>query len=893
MTGKPPRRGPAPTLADPQPAETPEPPRPPEPGELAPGDEVDRYVVEALLGQGGMARVYRVRHQRLGSRHALKVVDLPAASFHARILREGRAQARLQHPNIVAVTDVIEVEGAPGLVMELVEGPTLAQLAGKLPLEQALRLGRQVIDGVAAAHRAGFIHRDLKPTNVLVATGPDGQRAKVADFGLVKLLEGAAGASLDEVPSTRAGLPMGTPGYMAPEQIHDASGVDARADVFALGAVLHHLLTGRHAFAGDDAMGLFQAVIDGRLRAPEERKQPIPAELDALLMRCLAADPAARPADGSALLQAYDAVCAPLGVIPTSAPVPATPPPAPAGRPWVPILGGAALLAAAAVGVALLWPNDDGPPHVVLTQLTHEPGLERQPALSADGGQVIYSDGRDLLLRSVEGERAVTLTADLEAPAEAPALSPDGAALAFSAGGALYLAGPMGESPRLLVERGHSPSFSPDGRTLAFTTRAVGTSGEITFSDSQLWSTPIEGGEPRSLLETNNALVPDFSPDGRHIVFVGWEGGWAEPGLWVISSEGGEPWKLGEGSAWSPRWDPSGRFIWYLARRGDVTALLRQPVDPSDGAARGEVEQIALVPTGEGDSLAISGDGRRLVIASLRKGSQIYAAGFDPVAGRLTSPLDQLTMGSMGATCPQPSPDGRRLAWVSSSSRQDLYVGDARAGSPQALSQGQHYTMSPRWTPDGAHLVFQGRRQERTGIWRVAADGGGLERISGDAVEDPALPLPSPDGARLAFTGDGPRVYVVDMDQDWDAQVEAQRAGETQGWFATSWSPQGHHLAMTDTQGGLALLDTDSFEIERLEHIGGFPIWMPDGERLLVGTTDRLELLQLETGAVETVADLSPRTFTLPPPLALSPDGERLYLSLDASDADLWLVELD
>ena len=239
-----------------------------------------------------------------------------------------------------------------------------------------------------------------------------------------------------------------------------------------------------------------------------------------------------------------------------------------------------------------------------------------------------------------------------------------------------------------------------------------------------------------------------------------------------------------------------------------------------------------------------------------------------------------------------PSPDGRSLAWVSSGARQDLFLADADGGSPRALSSGERYTVSPRWLPDGQHLVFQGRRQERTGIWRVAADGGGLQRISGDSVADPALPLPSPDGTRLAFTGDGPRVYVVELDQDWDAQVAAQRAGATAGWFATDWSPDGSRLALTDTQGGIALLDADTRQIEPLAHIGGFPVWLPDGQRLLVGTGDRLEVLDLASGQAHTILELAPRTLTLPPPITLSPDRSRLYLSMDLSDADLWLVEL-
>ncbi len=214
--------------------------------ELAPGTTIDRYTVEVLLGTGGMGSVYRVRHTELGSTHALKLLHSSRPGLTERLLQEGRLQSGLQHPGVLRVTDLVQHQGHPALVLEFVEGRSLADHLDGRPFD-ADRLDvlvRRLLEGVAAAHRHGLIHRDLKPENVLMAE-VDGQlQPKVADFGLARALH-ANGPRL-----TASNTPMGTPAYMAPEQFRDASRVDARADVFSLGAILYELVTGRMAFSG-------------------------------------------------------------------------------------------------------------------------------------------------------------------------------------------------------------------------------------------------------------------------------------------------------------------------------------------------------------------------------------------------------------------------------------------------------------------------------------------------------------------------------------------------------------------------------------------------------------------------------------------------------------------
>lgn len=221
----------------------------------------DRYQITGRLGEGGMAVVYEVVHTQLGTRHALKVLTINSRSVRDRMLQEGRFQAKLQHPNIVAVTDVVAVNDSPALVMELVDGPALDELLRlqKLTLDQADAIGRGILSAVAHAHGLGLIHRDLKPANVLLQIVDQTAIPKVTDFGLAKLLDGGEGRA-----ATRTGSTMGTPQYMSPEQIRDAKNVDERADVFALGAILYELVTGDRAFDGDNVLDIFKAIDDGR-----------------------------------------------------------------------------------------------------------------------------------------------------------------------------------------------------------------------------------------------------------------------------------------------------------------------------------------------------------------------------------------------------------------------------------------------------------------------------------------------------------------------------------------------------------------------------------------------------------------------------------------------------
>jgi serine/threonine-protein kinase len=358
---------------------------------LQTGARIDRYVVEGKIGEGGMATVYRVRHETLGTTHALKVLTIAAKEVRKRLLQEGQVQSQLSHENIVRVTDVIpDVGGQPGLLMEFVEGPTLDQWLTRYQptLEEALTLFRGICAGVGHAHTKGLIHRDLKPANVLLALSEERLTPKVADFGLAKELGRLAVAG-----ATRTGATMGTPGYMAPEQIRDASSVDRRADLWSLGCILYRLTCGVPPFEGDDIIELFNQVATGDCVPSRSLRPGLPDAVHVAIERLLEVHAHQRLADCALLMDFLDGRMLEL-------PKP-QPPGVPIGKPgfpttglprWLPADSEAAFVARSVADETLshlpkLTREDDPPPSWVDTPMYAEPrGTIAPTSGSSDAG---------------------------------------------------------------------------------------------------------------------------------------------------------------------------------------------------------------------------------------------------------------------------------------------------------------------------------------------------------------------------------------------------------------------------------------------------------------------------------------------------------------------------
>ena len=501
---------------------------PPDRMRLAEGALLGPYEIDRLIGSGGMGEVYRARDTRLGRIVAVKIYHVP---LKARFEREARAISALNHPNICTLYDI----GPDYLIMELVEGESLADRLkqGRLPINQVLQYGRQIADALTTAHAQGIIHRDLKPGNIMET--PKG--IKVLDFGLAKYatttLFGDAETTL-----TEQGAVLGTPAYMAPEQLegHDC---DARTDIFALGLVLFEMSTGCRAFDASSQAQLIAQIMHGEPAI--EKLAPPP--LRTLVERCLAKDPAKRWQSASDLRLALE------GIEKNTAST---------WRTSAALAGAiqhrrraayiAALMMSALVVAALgwtLWTRNRLPQinqTIKLTPLTTDPGVEQEPSLSPDGSQVAYSwngpdeSNFDIYIKTTRAGTAVStpplrLTRD---PADDtnPAWSPDGSSIAFlrklNVGNqfAILLMSVLGGQERKLAEVSipftaafYSPylAWTPDSQSLIVTDHA--SAGRPTA----LFLVSVRTGERRQLTFPPNGAMgdhcPAVSPDGKTLAF--------------------------------------------------------------------------------------------------------------------------------------------------------------------------------------------------------------------------------------------------------------------------------------------------------------------------------------------------------------------------------------
>jgi tRNA A-37 threonylcarbamoyl transferase component Bud32 len=348
--------------------------------DVGPGDVIsERYEVESELGRGGMATVYQVRHLELKSRHALKLLDISSSSVRKRLLQEGRIQASLAHPHIVSVTDVLDVQGSPGLVMEFVDGPSLADLLERRrpTLEEAEHWFRSILEAVGYAHARGLVHRDLKPDNVLMAQLGPTLHPKVADFGIAKVL---GDLSDPDKPGTRGGLAMGTPAYMPPEQVNSAADADQRADIFALGCILYELTTGQRAFPSENVLSVFTAVLKGDYIPPRDLEPSLDDRIVSAIERALDPDRSTRTQTVAEFQAILDARVAPTR--------PAVRPPAPqktgSVRPVLAMAFSMLVIAALAGVVSLLIGVTSG----AIAQRMLEDGrpVHAQPSVPVDHG---------------------------------------------------------------------------------------------------------------------------------------------------------------------------------------------------------------------------------------------------------------------------------------------------------------------------------------------------------------------------------------------------------------------------------------------------------------------------------------------------------------------------
>jgi eukaryotic-like serine/threonine-protein kinase len=768
---------------------------------LTPGMRVGPHEILSLLGSGGMGDVYRARDTTLNREVALKA--LPDAFTNdadrlARFKREAHVLASLNHPNIAAIYGFEESSGVQALVLELVDGPTLADriAQGPIPLGHALSIARQIADGLDAAHEQGIIHRDLKPANIKLR--PDGT-VKVLDFGLAKMLDvvGSGESSrLDVTVSptiTRAGLILGTVAYMSPEQAGGVQ-VDARTDIWAFGCVLYEMLTGQRAFPGETISDAIAAILE---REPRWDRLPegTPESVRRLLRRCLTKDPRQRLRHiADARIEIDEALVA------RTSPAPATEP-ATRPRPSLRMITAAVVIAAvaSAVAIAWVWTWSAARPAGAVVRTLVEP-LEPFPtnaesliAISPDGQHLAYVSGRDaeqrLYLRSLDQfeSKAISGTEG----ADFPVFSPDGQWLAFVADHKVKKVAVKGGAPVILCDVSAPNGLSWEVADAIYFNR--GTADGIRRV-SAAGGTPVEVTK----LEAGdiNHTDPAVLSDGSAVLFRN------ANQIYAQSLKTGERHALGLMGA-HPHVLQTGLVLY--TSRGTLYAV---PFDTGRLQVTGQ--PVAVL---EGIHETVRG---RSQVSFSRAGTMVYISSNGQPRQDVLMWVDhngtETPVGPGGnvVRSPRLSPDGRRIAAISgrvgdssnSVDSGDVLLYDLTRETWNRFTDQEQNSLAV-WTPDGNHLTMYSRRDN--GLYSRPLDGGArddLYKSGGPTI----VPLSwSPDGERLA-------VVTISPSTSQDvAVVERQAPGALHPLVNSkfreggpTFSPDGRWIAYVSDKSGHA-----------------------------------------------------------------------------------------
>ncbi|MEO6008792.1 MAG: protein kinase [Vicinamibacteraceae bacterium] len=795
-----------------------------------------------------MGQVYRARDSKLGRQVALKVLPAHFANDperRARFLREARVLATLNHPHIAGIYGLEDSGSVHALVLELVEGPTLADrlASGPLPLDEALAIAASVIDALEAAHDAGIIHRDLKPANIKVR-GDD--TVKVLDFGLARLVlhdgqappdHGAAPTLTSPAIMTTAGTVLGTAAYMSPEQAKGRV-ADARSDVWAFGCVLYEMLAGCRPFAGEDIAETLAAVLRTE---PDWTALPAntPASVHGVLRRCLQKD---RKRRFAAIADVRLDLQEPIAV--------GQPGPGPARLPWL-VAGAAVLLAL--VAWRSPWstakpPTEAGTPLRFTVAPPSElafggpmaggTGNSAQLAMSPDGQHIAFvagtPSGYRLYLRSLTSLTATALPGT--EGATYPFWAPDSSAIGFFANGKVKRKSIGGGPPVVLAD-------APSGRGGTWNREGV-----LLFTptpQSGVRRAPSETGPEVDVAvpqRPNAGLAyrwPSFLPDGRHFLYTVAGGACCppmRPGMIRVGSlDPAEP-SIDVVEAESSAFYAAGHLVFAK----DAT-LFAQPFDLQTFRLSGEP-----VLVGE----RVSWEGSRYVSASVSdNGTLVFGTGAEPIVqqatwfnrgGHVVGPLANSTQYHSLSL----SPDERHAAvalQTGSQSSLDLWLFDVTNGNSSRLTAGPGLEGSPVWSPDGRRLAFQNERDGKSSIHVLTLDGRTEETLL-DATAQGNSDVPtswSRDGF-LAFTrrdaSGHTGVWVLPLDGDRTPTAAVQGADTT---TSGRFSPDGHWLAFTLIEHGSSQVFVQAFPGTGVKHPvtredTSHPVWRSDGKELYV-----------------------------------------------------------
>jgi serine/threonine-protein kinase len=840
-------------------------------------DLPSHYRVLEKIGEGGMGEVHRAVDTKLGRDVALKT--LPAAFARdaerlARLRREARMLAALNHPNIAAVFDLVESGETCVLVLEFVPGLTLADRVarGPLPWRDALAIGVQMADALEAAHDKNIVHRDLKPANVKVT--PD-DRVKLLDFGLAKAAVTEPVAPDDAtgpLDLSERGVVLGTPAYMSPEQARGLP-VGPRTDIWSFGCVMYELLSGRKLFVKPTSSDIIAAILSGD-PSVDDLPNAVPAPVRELLRRCLRHDQRRRLRHiGDARIAMDEA----LAGGDEAAPAVTTP----------------------AVDRA-----------VQFQRLSDTLGLNESPAISPDGKMVAFvapaAGRRQIWLRLMAGGAPLQITRD-DADHEQPRWAPDSSVLIFytpsatpGEHGTLWEISALGGSPRPIGPALGGGDISHDGRRIAVV-RFEGGAPQLVIATRD--GTPIT--TVRAVPTAMTCQFPRWSPDDRLIAINISVSVYFDQRLVVVPVEGDDAVEVVRGGMLrGVAWLPDGTGLVYSSSAGSTMLypptfnLRRVGVDGGDARAvtYGDASFVELDVHASG----------KLVVCRVRSRSDIWKFPVHGSAAENTRDRVRVTHQTGQVQVPTVSPDGGQIAYVSDNGgHSNLWVARTDGSAPRQLTFERDPGVSigaPSWSPAGALIVVVVARLGRSSLWLIRPDGSGLRQIA----EQGLAPVWAPDGESLYYTHTD--------DKQWGVEKIAV-AGGPPALVREDYAVAVGAGPSTLYYASRLKNDTWDVEIRRASPEGGPPSTIvrlpgarmpltpvmvsaavsPDGRTIAIALTDgattNLWAQPIEGGPLRPLTDFGERPTLIVRGVSWSPDGQFIYAAVAESDADVVLLD--